>query len=98
MNLMWLRIQVEATMPSTTTMTMDEFKAAIHRDHKKWAFLTEFLGQHDHDRPTFGVTPNGTVLVNPSWADRIGVAEMIKLIRGELATANELRKHVRFME
>lgn len=85
-------------MSTATTMTMDEFKAAIRRDHKKWAFLTEALGQHDHDRPTFGVTAQGVVLVNPTFVDKIGVAKMLKLIRAELNTANLLRKHVRFME
>lgn len=83
---------------NTTAMTMDDLKTAIRRDHKKWAFLTEVLGQHDHDRATFGVTPNGTVLVNPSFADKIGVVKLIQLIREELVVANELRKHVRFME
>lgn len=83
---------------NTATMTMDDLKAAIRRDHKKWAFLTEVMGQHDHPRPTFGVTQNGTVLVNPSFAERIGVLKMVSLIRAELNAANELRKHVRFME
>lgn len=76
--------------------TMDDLKAAIRRDHRKWAFLTEVLGQHDFDRPTFGVTAAGTVLVNPAFTDKIGVAKFVKLIRAELATANDLAKNVRF--
>lgn len=79
-------------------MTMDDLKAAIRRDHKKWSFLTEVMGQHDFDRPTFGVTDRGVVLVNPSFAERIGVAKLLKLIRAELAMASELRKTVRNME
>lgn len=85
-------------MTTATTMTMDDLKAAIRRDHKKWAFLTELLGQHNYDRPTFGVTARGVVLVNPAFADKIGVEKLLKLIRAELATANSLRDRVRFME
>lgn len=81
-----------------STVTMDELKSAIRRDHKKWAFLTEVMGQHDFDRPTFGVTMAGVVLVNPSFAEKIGVAKLVRLIRAELAAANDLRKHVNFME
>lgn len=81
-----------------TDMSMDDLKEAIRREQPKWAFLTEMLSQHDYDRPTFGVTPYGLVLVNPSFAERIGVAKMVQLIRQELRIANELRGLVRFMK
>lgn len=79
-------------------MTMDELKAAIRRDHKPWAFLTEVIDEHRFNRPTFGVTGAGSVLVNPSFVEALGVSKMVKLIRNELKVANDLRKAVRFME
>jgi len=78
-------------------VTMDELQAAI-RKRKKWAHLAEILAQHDHDRPTFGVTYSGCVHVNPAFATKLGVTKMLKLIRAELAVASELRSRVNFME
>lgn len=47
---------------------------------------------------TFGVTYGGVVLVNPTFASKLGVTKMLRLIRRELKIARDLRDGVKFME
>lgn len=78
-------------------MTLAELQAEIGKNRRQRA-IAAALAEHRYDRPTFGVTSSGLVLVNPAFADRLGVKKMLKLIRAELKTAEELRQRVPFME
>lgn len=78
-------------------MTLAELQAEIAKSRKDRA-IAAALAEHEHDRPTFGVTSSGLVLVNPAFVEKIGVKKMLRLIRAELKLAEELRKRVAFME
>jgi hypothetical protein len=77
-------------------MTMKHLKNEIRRECPDWRFLTQILGEHRENRPTMGVNARGLVLVNPFYARQVGVTRLVKMIRAELALANELSKTVRF--
>lgn len=78
-------------------MTLAELQAEIGKTRSCRA-IAAALAEHRYDRPTFGVTSGGLVLVNPAFVDKLGVKKMVKLIRAELKTARELRGRVPFME